>query len=80
MTDKVHNDISQRSYDDKYIVWEQLYLDAPVTECVNRKAYILPRWVCTNIFKNKTGATQYCKERFGRNCFKENEQVSIVFV
>ena len=80
MTDKVHIDISQRPYDSKYIIWEQLYPDNSVREDGRRIQYLLPRWVCTNVFKNKTGATQYCKERFGRNCFKENEQVSIVFV
>ena len=75
--DKIHIDITQRSLDNKYAVWEQMY---PDIEEVKRKPYMLPSWICTQVFKHKTAATHYCKRRFGRNCFKENEHVSIVFI
>ena len=34
-------------------------------------------WVPVKIAYNKSKATQYCRDRFGENCFQENDSVKI---
>ena len=36
-------------------------------------------WVPVKIAYNKSKATQYCRDRFGENCFQENDSVKITF-
>jgi len=36
-------------------------------------------WVPVIIVRDKAAATKYCRSRFGRNCFKENDKVAIAF-
>ncbi len=36
-------------------------------------------WVPVIVVRDKAAATKYCRSRFGRNCFKENDKVAIAF-
>ena len=36
-------------------------------------------WVPVLVVRDKAAATKYCRSRFGRNCFKENDKVAIAF-
>jgi hypothetical protein len=75
---KVKVDITQRSSDNNFAVWEQM--PATVLQGGIEKNWTLKRWVLVAVFKTKGKATDYCTKRFGRNCFKTNEAVTIVFV
>ena len=41
--------------------------------------YWFKMWVPVIIVRDKAAATKYCRSRFGRNCFKENDKVVIAF-
>ena len=41
--------------------------------------YWCKMWVPVIVVRDKAAATKYCRSRFGRNCFKENDKVAIAF-
>ena len=75
---KVKIDITQRASDNSYVVWERM--PSTILQGGVEKKWTLKRWVSVAVFRTKSKATNYCTKRFGRNCFKENEAVTIVFV
>ncbi len=82
-TPKTQIDIAKREYDGNYVIWELRNLGIPHSDCSdparNLVEYIIP-WVPIKVFRKKRQATDYCRKQFGRNCFKENDNVTIAFV
>ena len=94
-------DIQQRAYDDRFIVWEQMWpysvfgytdkhgtLHHDLTDSLKDHDFVendglakqwCKMWVPVIVVRDKAAATKYCRSRFGRNCFKENDKVAIAF-
>ena len=94
-------DIQQRAYDDRFIVWEQMWPysvlgytdkhdtfhpnltdsqeDHDFVESDSLAKQWCKMWVPVIVVRDKAAATKYCRSRFGRNCFKENDKVAIAF-
>ena len=55
-----------------------------VFDTIKEKAYTvhkrISRWVTVAVLQNKKLATEYCKKRWGRQCFKEKEGMSVTYV
>jgi|TARA_R110000787_G_scaffold123479_2_gene234455 hypothetical protein len=79
MSDKIYIDIAPRASDSNYVVWERMPYSVITGESTEEQCK-LKQWVSVAVFKTKSLATKYCTKRFGRNCFKENEAVAIVFM
>tara|TARA_Y100000593_G_C4221596_1_gene292161 strand:+ start:462 stop:755 length:294 start_codon:yes stop_codon:yes gene_type:complete len=88
--DSLQIELKQRDYDKAWMVWQLMY-DDDVVEAFDNSHYgpdeieknsaYLPYWVLTNVFPTKKKATDYLKGKFGRNCFKgDNDIASIRFV
>ena len=89
--EKLCIDIQQRKYDGKYAVWEQMWPFVATGEYVvdsdeyneymkrNHGTLWSKMWVMVAVERNKAQATKYCRSRFGRHCFKENDKVVIAF-
>ncbi len=75
---KVKIDITQRASDNSYVVWERM--PSTILQGGVEKRWTLKRWVSVAVFRTKSKAANHRTERFGRNCFKENEAVTIVLV
>ena len=59
-------------------------VDADTFKDIKEKAYTvhkrINRWVTVAVLQNKKLATEYCKKRWGRQCFKEKEGMSVTYV
>ena len=85
--EQTHIDIQQRKYDQQFIVWERMYCwkagdntYVPETEDEKIPPYALhKRWVPVTVCRKKSEAVDYCRDRFGRNCFKDNDKVKVAF-
>jgi len=89
--EKAYLEIQQRGFDGKFVVWEsqwpwvvsgEITLDS--TEHYEQLKELgghawFKMWTPIEVFCSKFEATKYCKKRFGRNCFKENDKVAISF-
>ena len=52
----------------------------PETEEEKIPPYALhKRWVPVTVCRKKSEAVDYCRDRFGRNCFKDNDKVKVAF-
>ena len=85
--EQIHIDIQQRKYDHQFIVWERMYcwkagdnVYVPETGDERIPPYALhKRWVPVTVCSKKSEAIDYCRNRFGRNCFNENDKVIVAF-
>ena len=88
--EQTHIDIQQRKYDQQFIVWERMYCwkagdDTYLPETQDEfRAKIPPYarhklWVPVTVCRKKSEAVDYCRDRFGRNCFKDNDKVKVAF-
>jgi len=41
---------------------------------------VIGRWAVVEVLKNKRAATEYCKSKWGRQCFKSKEGISVTYV
>jgi len=60
------------------------YNGSEVFDFIKEKTYTvhkrISRWVTVAVLQNKKLATDYCKKRWGRQCFKEKEGMSVTYV
>lgn len=88
-------DLKRREYDGKWLVYEavpshvliggeeRVEFDEkwPADVGYFPAHYCQPLWVIAAVCENKSAATSYCRKRFNRNCFHDdNPNVSIAFI